>query len=106
MSESSLTSQSSAIAAAHDAGRRLGLATAALALSAVSFLNLLGFEKSILAIVLAALAIRGITPVGVLRLRTRLAFGIGALHLATISIILTVFQEELREFLGLLYELN
>ena len=43
----------------YDRGRREGLATAAIALSATAYLNLLGAEKSILAIALALLASRG-----------------------------------------------
>lgn len=42
------------IDAAYQRGRRVGLATAALALTIVSFLNLLGTEKSILAAALAS----------------------------------------------------
>ena len=51
-----ISSQSSAVDAAYQSGRRVGLATAAVALGFVSFLNLLGMEKSILALVLAILA--------------------------------------------------
>jgi hypothetical protein len=106
MSDSPSENPPSAIADAHDAGRRLGLATAALALSVMSFLNLFGMEKPILAIVLVALAIRGITPSGAVRFRTRIAFGMCALHLATVSIMLILFHEELNEFLRLMFKLN
>ena len=49
--------------AARRRGRSEGLATAALAVGAVAFLNLLGVEKGILAIVLAVLSLRN-APAG------------------------------------------
>ena len=49
--------------AARRRGRSEGMATAALALGAVAFLNLLGAEKGILAIVLAVLSLRS-APAG------------------------------------------
>ena len=68
------------IHAAYQDGRRLGLATAALALSIVAFINLLGIEKSILAIVLALLAMQGALPgAGVLR-RGRIALVLAVVH--------------------------
>jgi len=106
MSDSTSVNQANAIAAAHDAGRRLGLATAALALGVVSFINLLGVEKSILSIVLAVLAIRGMAPAGVVRFRTRFALVISSLQLVTTILALVLFRDEVGELLQLLYELN
>jgi hypothetical protein len=100
------TEQSKALAAAHEAGRRLGLATAALAVSIVSFLNLLGLEKSLLAVVLAALALGGSQATGTARKRSRIALVLGTVHIVTAIVVLLVFREELGELLNLLYELN
>ena len=95
-----------AVAAAHEAGRRLGLATAALAVSIVSFLNLLGLEKSILAIVLAALSLGGSRITAATRTRSRIALGLGVVHIISMIVVLLIFREELGELLNLLYELN
>ncbi len=89
-----------------DAGRRYGLATAALALSVVSFLNLLGMEKSMLALVLAVIAMRGAEPIGILMRRSRVAIGIAVLHVLTISVVLVIFHEKFAELLTLLHELS
>jgi uncharacterized membrane protein YadS len=105
MSDDQSLNQTKAIVAAHDAGRRVGLATAALALGAVSFVNLLGMEKSILAIVLAILAIRGVQPSEVVRTRTWAAIVLSVMQVLITCIALLVFRDELREFLDLLYEL-
>ena len=57
MSDSQTSIPQDTVDAAYRSGRHVGLATA-LALSIVSFLNLLGAEKSILASVLAIVAMR------------------------------------------------
>ncbi|MDT8429516.1 MAG: hypothetical protein RQ757_12210 [Pseudomonadales bacterium] len=98
--------QPDALDASYDAGRRSGLATAALALSIVSFLNLFGMEKSILALVLAVLAMRGAEPLSPILRRCRIVIGIAVLHLLTILVVLLLFQDQLAELLTLLYELN
>jgi hypothetical protein len=72
-------------------GHRFGLATAALALSVVSFLNMLGFEKSLLAMVLAVLAMRGAAPVSAAFRRGRTALVIAAVHFVTIAVLLVLF---------------
>ena len=77
-------------AAALSRGRREGLATAALAAACVAFINLVGAETDLLAIVLAGLAIGGL-PVGAARRRAFAAFGLGGLHLAlTAAFVITV----------------
>ena len=88
-------------------GRRMGLATAALALGVISFLNLLGAEKSLLAIALAFMALRGAEmPNQLVRNRARIALTLGVLHMLTIVVILALFQDDFRELLNLVYELS
>jgi hypothetical protein len=93
------------VARAWAAGRREGLAIAALALGLVAFLNLLGAEKSLLALVLAGLALSG-GGAGRARRRAWLAIGLAALHLVTIAVVLVVFRDKLGELLGLLRTLG
>ena len=59
MSDGRAQAELTDVALAREDGRRQGLAIAALALALVSFLNLLGGEKSVLAIVLAVSAMSG-----------------------------------------------
>jgi uncharacterized BrkB/YihY/UPF0761 family membrane protein len=92
------------VAAARNQGRRQGLAIAALALGLVSFLNLLGAEKSILAIVLAISAMSGSVSRQVRR-RSLAAIGLAILHLVTIGVVLVLFQEELGQLVELLQKL-
>jgi hypothetical protein len=79
---------------AHEDGRREGMAIAALAVAMIAFLNLLGAEKSILAAVLAVLAMSGSRSKAV-RQRSLIAIGLAMLHIATIVIVLVFFWEEL-----------
>lgn len=89
-------------AAALIRGRREGYATAALAAACVAFINMLGAEKDLLAIVLAGLAIGGL-PTGSARRRALAAFGLGGLHLVivVVSVIaaLTLFHDKLMRVL-------
>lgn len=87
-----------------DEGRRQGLAIAAVALALVSFVNLLGAEKSILAIVLAVTAISG-SSVRVVRRRAALAIGLSLLHIVTIVVVLLLFRDQLGQLIGLLQKL-
>ncbi len=92
--------------AAYQRGRRMGLATGALALSVVAFVNLLGLEKSILAGVLALLALRGAAPaVDVIR-RGRVALAIAVIHILTVAAVLIVFHDKLLQLLHLLQRLG
>jgi hypothetical protein len=91
---------------AYQEGRRLGLATAALALSVVAFLNLLGFEKSILAGVLAFLSLQGAAPAVRTLRRGRVALAIVVLHVVTIAGVLALFHDKLRELIHLLHKLG
>ena len=84
----------------------MGLATGALALSVVAFVNLLGMEKSILAIVLAWVALVGAGPAADVIRRGRVALAIAALHILTIAFVLIAFHEKLLQLLHLFEKLG
>jgi hypothetical protein len=105
MTESSTQTPHAGLAEARDEGRRQGLAIAALALGLISFLNLLGAEKSILAIVLAAIAMSG-SGSGAVRRRSLAAIGLALLHLLTVAVVLVLFREELGQLIQLLQKLG
>jgi hypothetical protein len=86
-------------------GYRAGLATAAVAVSLVSFVNLLGMEKSLLAIVLSFLAMGG-TVFALARRRARIAIGLGLVQIASMATILIVYHDKLLELLHLLQKLG
>ena len=94
------------LAQAFDAGRRAGLATAAMALSLVSFLSLLGAEKAFLAIALAIIARRGSKPESVGRRLATVAIGIAAVFLVSIAFILIVFWKEFGDFVNYFRQLS
>jgi hypothetical protein len=81
------------------------MATAALALGAVAFLNLLGAEKGILAIVLAVLSLRNL-PAGLPPRRARVAIALGVAQLATVVTVLVLFHDRLRQLVELLQTLG
>jgi uncharacterized membrane protein YadS len=97
--------QSHAESAARGLGRTEGLATAALALSLVSFVNLLGAEKALLAIVLAVLAL-GRAGLSRARGRSLMAIGFSLVYLLTIAVVLVAFHDKLARLLQLLHELG
>jgi hypothetical protein len=66
-------------------GQRRGLAIAALAVSLIAFINLANIEKSLLAIVLGVLAIRGAT-----KDESAYRWGRIAIFIAIVTIILVV----------------
>jgi uncharacterized membrane protein len=86
-------------------GRREGMAMAALALSIVSFVNLLGAEKALLAIVLAVLALKG-AQAGTTRLRGWLAIAFAGVYLATVATVLVLFHDKLGQLIELLKDLG
>jgi|HubBroStandDraft_1064217.scaffolds.fasta_scaffold237430_2 hypothetical protein len=90
---------------AYDDGRRAGLALGALALAVVAFVNLLSIEKSILAAVLAIIAMRG-SRGGAAISRGRLALGIAALHLAIATIAFALLRDQLAQLFHLLQTLG
>ena len=85
-------------------GRSEGMATAAVAVGALAFLNLLGAEKGILAIVLGLLALRNAPPPS--QRRARVAIVLGAVQIATVVTVLVLFQDKLRQLIDLLRTLG
>lgn len=94
-----------ALAQAWDDGRRQGLAIAALATGLAAYLNLLGAEKSILAIVLAVTAMSG-SGSRLVRRRSLIAIGLSVIHIATVVAVLVIFWGELGELVRLLSTLG
>ena len=86
-------------------GRSEGMATAAVAIGALAFLNLLGAEKGILAVVLGVLALRNAPPRASQR-RARVAIGLGAVQIATVVAVLVLFHDKLRQLIDLLRTLG
>lgn len=105
MTDHDMAAKGAELARAQDEGRRQGMATAALALGLVSFLNLLGMEKAILAIVLALLAMSGSTS-PLVRRRSGFAVGLALLYVLTIALVLVLYHDQLNEFLQLLTKLS
>lgn len=85
--------------------RAEGLAVAALALGLVSFLNLLGAEKAILAMVLGVSALRS-TDNHRTRTWASLAIGLGVVYVLTIGVVLIAFGDKLGELLNALRALG
>jgi hypothetical protein len=90
---------------AYRQGWQAGLALGALAVAVTAFINLLSVEKSILAIVLALIAIGG-AGAGRARSRGRLALGIAAVHIVVVAGALVVFHDKLERLLHLLQSLG
>ncbi len=91
---------------AFDDGRRAGLAIAALSLSLVAFLNLLGTEKAILAIVLGLLARRGSRPGSASGKMATAAIGLGSTFLVSVGLVLFFFWNELVGLVNYLWQLS
>jgi hypothetical protein len=87
-------------------GRRHGLAIAALLISLVSFVSLLGAEKAIASITLGALALQGATAGTVPRRMGIAAICIASVFLITIAVVLIVFWDKLIEFVRLFEQLS
>ena len=89
-------------------GQKYAYATTALMLGIASFVNLLGMEKAILAIIFARLALRSDPPPA---LKNRREWGqaglvLGVLQVVMISVLIIIFRDELREVLHLLLRLQ
>lgn len=106
MSDPSLAPAFDSVVAAYQEGRRIGLATAALALSLVAYINLLGIEKSVLAGVLAFLALRGAGTGSQPLRRGRVALVIAALHVVFLVAVLSIFHDKLLQLVPLLQKLG
>ncbi|MGH7143497.1 MAG: hypothetical protein ACREJ2_05100 [Planctomycetota bacterium] len=91
---------------AYLAGRRHGLALAAVAAAAVAFVSLLGAEKAILAIVLALLARRGSSAGSPPQRLSLLALCLSVLYLVLFAVAIVVFRAKLMELIHLLQQLN
>lgn len=102
----SATPQTDPTYVAYQRGRRMGLATGALALSVVAFVNLLGVEKSALACVLAGLALKGAAPAADVIRRGRSALAIAVIHIITIGFVLLMFHDKLLQLIHLLQKLG
>ena len=87
-------------------GKRVGLAIAAVAASAVAFVSLLGIEKAILAITLAILAIRGTAPRSRVRRLASVALGIAMVYVLTFVVVMALFREKLYELIHLLQQMS
>jgi len=104
MSEPNYPTKNHAEAAALNKGRGEGLALAALALSIVSFVNMLGAEKALLAIVLAVLGLRSAHS----RASRRwcwIAIALASVYVATILLVLVLFHDQLGQLIHLLQTL-
>lgn len=89
-------------------GQKYAFATAALILGICSFVNLLGLEKPILAIVFAWLALRA-NPAPALKLHrmwAKTGLVLGVLVLVIVPILIIVNFEELREIIQFLSKLD
>lgn len=86
-------------------GRREGLATSALAMGLISFINLLGVEKGLLALVLGLLALQG-SIAAKLRRRAQIAVGLAILQFATIAFIIYHFYTHFYQLVRLLKQLG
>ena len=89
-------------------GQKYAYATAALMLGIASFVNLLGMEKAILAIIFARLALKSGPPPA---LRNRREWGqaglvLGMLQVVLILVLIIIFRNELRQALDLLLRLQ
>jgi hypothetical protein len=94
------------LARAFEDGRRAGLATAAMTLSLVAFLSLLGAEKALLAIALGLLARRGSRPGSAGRRLATAAIGVACVFLVSITFILIRFWKELGDLVNHLRQLS
>lgn len=89
-------------------GQKFAYATAALILGIASFINLLGMEKAILAVIFARLALKSEPPPA---LKSHRGWGqaglvLGVLQMVVISVLIVIFRNELREGFDLLLRLQ
>ena len=92
--------------AAYEEGRRAGLAIAAFALAIMSFINLLGVEKSVLALVLAVIALRGARLGQDARHWGRLAVSLAIVHIVVFAVFIVLFHQKLGQLILLLQKLG
>jgi hypothetical protein len=89
-------------------GQKYAFATAALMLGIASFINLLGMEKAILAIIFARLALKSDPPPALVKHREwgHAGLVLGILQVVLICLLVIVFRNQLREILDLLLKLQ
>jgi hypothetical protein len=102
----SLEQSRAQVTEAYDAGRRVGFAVSALAMSLVAFLSLLGAEKAILAIVLGAVAVRGGRPGTLARRLGIAAMAVSVVFLVTAAVVLALFWGRFVEAIKTLQQLS
>ena len=90
---------------ARERGRSEGFAIAAVALGVLSFIQLLGAEKALLAVVLGILALRGAASPRA-RTQGRIAIALGAIYLAVTATALVLFRDQFAELIRLLQTLG
>ena len=104
------TSATDPVIESYERGRRVGLGTAALALAVTAYVNLLGIEKSLLAIVLAFVALKGSRLTAKARTSTRIAIGLASVHAITVVAIVAIYSDKLtalaRELIALYHSLS
>ena len=100
-----IANETPAETAAAARGRTQAYATAAVVAGCVAFINLLGAEKALLAIVLGALALRGPLQRAA-RTRAWVAIGLGALQLVTLIAVLLIFHDKVARLILLLKDLG
>lgn len=92
-------------AMAYRRGQRAGLSLAALAIAAMAFVSLLSVEKSLLALVIALVALRGDLDRRARRW-ARLAIGLAIFHWVALAVIISLFHRQLEQLLVLLQKLS
>lgn len=95
-----------AAADAFSRGRQVGLATAALALSIVSFISLLGLEKAILAATLGIVAwrIRPSSSQG--KKRSLLAIAVAVIYALIFIIVFALFHDKFADLIHMMQKLS
>jgi hypothetical protein len=85
-------------------GQRYTLATLALGLALLSFLNLAGTEKAIFAIVLGLRALRPVPPPAIEQRRNwaRFAIGLGAAHVVLVATVILLNLDRLAQLIDAL----
>jgi len=98
------------VEAAYARGRNAGFATAAMALAVVSYVNLLGIEKSLLAITFAVIALKGAAQLSSARRRIWAALALAAIHAITVIVVVVVYADKLallaRQVIALYHSLS
>jgi uncharacterized membrane protein len=91
---------------AYNIGRRVGFGISALALSIVAYLSLLGLEKAVLAIVLGALALRGMKQGTLARRLGFISIILSAIFIITFLVVMFLFWDKVIELMTILRKLS